>query len=144
MQTTPRTAQQACSPAGAAIRQRCPEQSHAERLRLLVVAVKLVTGGLELAVGVGLFAFSAAGLNARVAALARQARLQDPNAPLAVFIQHRLPSLASHKVVIAGTLISLGVMKIVGAVGLLKHRAWGFYLLAVLVACRRQLVVREG
>jgi uncharacterized membrane protein (DUF2068 family) len=106
----------------------------ADRLRLTVVVLKLVTGGLELMSGVGLLAFSALGLHELMDSLTRQNRWDDPDNAVLLLIQHRLPTLLSNKGMIAAGLIALGTVKVVGALGLLNHRPWGLYLLLGLLA----------
>jgi uncharacterized membrane protein (DUF2068 family) len=106
----------------------------AERFRLIVVVLKLFTGSLELVFGVGLLAFSVASLHGLVDSLARHHRWEDPDDAVLLLIQHRLPALLSNKSLIAASLIALGTVKVVGALGLLNHRPWGLYLLLGLLA----------
>ncbi len=105
----------------------------AEQARRVVAGIKLITGSLEVVFGTALLGVSVARLHRLVDALTRPERLEDPNDVVVLFIQHRVPLLASNKTLIAASLLTLGCIKIVGAIGLLRHRSWGFYLLLALL-----------
>ncbi len=104
-----------------------------ERYRTAVVVVKSAMGAAELSLGVVLLTMSADAIRALVDRLSREERVEDPNDPLVLFVQHRLPLLASNKTVLALTLLLLGSAKVVGAIGLLRRRPWGYWVLVVLL-----------
>jgi uncharacterized membrane protein (DUF2068 family) len=108
-------------------------RTRAERFRLFVVIVKLVTGGVEVVVGAFLLGLSVAGLQDAVSAVAREDRRFLQSDVAVVFVEHALRSVVSNKRMFALSLLALGTIKIVSAIGLLKHRAWGFYLLLAVV-----------
>jgi uncharacterized membrane protein len=105
----------------------------AEHFRILVVIFKLISGSLELATGTLLLLFSTSSLRSGLNSLVTTERQQDPNDPVVRFVELHLVPLISHKEFLAAGLVALGVVKIVGAVGLLKRRPWAYYMLVTLL-----------
>lgn len=109
------------------------ESHNVHRNRLLIVGFKLVTGGAEFVSGTIFLLLSAAGLQRIADAMIAEELREDPGDLFALLIQHRLPTLLQNKTAIAVALFFLGTVKIIGAVGFLLHRSWGFYLLTALL-----------
>jgi uncharacterized membrane protein len=60
--------------------------------------------------------------------LVRAKAQEDPHDPAADFIQHHLEGFVNERKGVAVGPVVLGTIKIVGAIGLLRRRAWGYYL----------------
>ena len=106
-------------------------RSRSERARIAIVSFKLLTGGLELVAGTALFILSEAGVHSLVDSLLGKVRTYDPNHPFVSFVQRHVPDVLSRKSTIGVALLALGVVNVVGAIGLLKHKPWAYYLILV-------------
>jgi uncharacterized membrane protein len=104
-----------------------------EPFRLAIVVFKLVTGGAELVVGSALLFLSGSGLRTIIDRLTAAERLQDPGDPVVSFVYDHLHSLLSDKATVGAALLVLGLVKVIGAIGLLRHKPWAYYLLLAMV-----------
>lgn len=103
-----------------------------ERYRLLIAAFKIVSGSVEIASGLLLAATSYRTLDRLITKSVSS--LAGSNPGLASFLERELHDLASHKQSLALLLVGLGSSKVVGAIGFLRRKSWGFYvMLSVLV-----------
>lgn len=105
----------------------------ARNIRLGIVSFKLVSGAAELVGGLALLILPPSLLKVIFSLASAEELREDPDDPFVLFIQHRLPQLLGTKHLIALGLILLGAVKIVGAVGLLRRRPWGYKLLVILL-----------
>ncbi|MEA2498476.1 MAG: putative rane protein [Actinomycetota bacterium] len=104
-------------------------------VRWAIALFKFVSGGLEVVSGVALTILPKGALTSIVNLVVAEEAREDPHDPAVTFIQTHLAGFLDQRGGVAVGLIVLGVVKIVGAYGLLRRRAWGYYLLvAVLVA----------
>jgi uncharacterized membrane protein len=101
----------------------------ADLARLAIVGFKFLSGGLEVLSGVALAVLPAGVLQTVVDMLVREEVREDPHDPAVAFIQGHLDGFLNQRHGVAVGLVVLGTIKIVGAYGLLKRRAWGYYLL---------------
>jgi uncharacterized membrane protein len=106
-------------------------ERRANLIRLGVVGFKFISGTLEFLTGVVLAIVPPGVLRALVDFLVRTEVREDPHDPTVAFIQQHLAGLLSERKSIGVGLLVLGMVKIVGAIGLLRRRAWGYYLLVV-------------
>lgn len=106
---------------------------HARNIRLGIVGFKLLSGAAELVGGLSLLILPPSLLKIIFSLASAEELREDPNDPFVLFIQHRLPQLLGTKHLIALGLILLGVVKIVGAIGLLLKKPWGHKLLVILL-----------
>jgi uncharacterized membrane protein len=98
-------------------------------VRWSIVAFKFVSGLAELATGAIVMIVPSPTIRTLFNLAAREEFREDPHDRLLPFIQHRLPELLGRKTFIGAALIVLGTIKLVGAIGLLLKKPWGYFLL---------------
>ena len=101
-----------------------------ERVRLAIVAVKFVTGTVEVVAASVLLLVPAGTLRDFVLRSVAEEQREDPNDLAAQFFKHHLGDIVSGRGTLGAALLALGAIKLVGAYGLLRRRPWGFYVLA--------------
>jgi uncharacterized membrane protein len=107
------------------------EMKRPDTVRLGIVAFKFCTGAVELVAGLMLAIVPPEVLRAVVDFLVRAELREDSRDPAIAFIQNHLAGfLSEHKGVGIGLFV-LGTIKIVGAIGLLRRKPWGYYLLVI-------------
>jgi uncharacterized membrane protein len=105
----------------------------ADIVRWSIAIFKFVSGGAELVSGVALSVLPAGVLTSIVDLVVAEEVREDPHDPAVAFIQTHLAGFLNQRGGVAVGLIVLGIVKIVGAYGLLKRRAWGYYLLVLVL-----------
>ncbi|HET7483475.1 MAG TPA: DUF2127 domain-containing protein [Actinomycetota bacterium] len=105
-------------------------------LRIWVIGFKLITGAVEFLAGLAVLVLPTSWLDQLIFASTRGELRADPNDLVANFLRSHGPAfLANHDQPLSFVLIALGAVKLVGAVGLIKRRPWGFWLaIGLLVA----------
>lgn len=99
-----------------------------------MIVFKFVTGAAELIAGVAFLALPRSWLRWMIFASTRGELRADPNDAIANFLRvHGPVFVADYNRSVSIVLIALGTVKLVGAVGLIKRRPWGFYLAAGLL-----------
>jgi uncharacterized membrane protein len=97
------------------------------RLRIFVIAFRLVTGVSELLSGFALLAIPTRWLRWVIFTSTRGELRVDPDDRIARLLRERVPSLIQHHHgSLALILIGLGVVKVTSAMGLIRRRAWGY------------------
>jgi uncharacterized membrane protein len=109
------------------------DQRRARWVRLFIVLVKLVTATIELVSALVLLTLSSGALQRLVNRLLAHEAVEDPHDLLVRLVHEHLAKVLTDKTTIAAVLLVLAVAKIVGAIGLLKRRPWGYVVLLVLV-----------
>ena len=102
-------------------------------VRLSIVAFKFVSGVAEVVTGAALVVIPHRALGFLLRFAATKELNEDPSDRIALLVQHHLPELLRTQGTIAAALIVVGVVKIVGAAGLLLRKAWGYYLLLIIM-----------
>lgn len=109
------------------------EARRTRNIRVAIVVFKILSGAAEVAAGLSLLVLPSSFLRSMFKLASAEELREDPNDPLVLFIQHRLPLLLGRKPFIALGLIVLGIVKLVASVGLLRRRPWGYKLLVILL-----------
>jgi uncharacterized membrane protein len=108
--------------------------SRPEWVRLFIVVAKLLTATVELVSGVVLLTLSSGDVRHLVDRLLAHEAVEDPHDLLVRLAHKDLGHVLADKTFVGAALLTLAAVKIVGAIGLLRHRPWAFYLLVLLVA----------
>jgi uncharacterized membrane protein (DUF2068 family) len=101
--------------------------------RILIASIKILTGTFEILSGLFLLFSTKGSLERLVGKLTQFLAHSSPkmSSTLAAHMHHLIDKRATLAII----LLVLGVVKLIAAVGFLKHRPWGYYLLvAVLIA----------
>ncbi|MGZ4141940.1 MAG: DUF2127 domain-containing protein [Actinomycetota bacterium] len=109
------------------------ERARGDLARYGVAGFKLVTAAAEGFAATVLLAFSSGHIERTTRRLLSSELNHDPNDVIARFISNHIHGVASDKTILGLTLAVVAAFKIVGAIGLLLHKPWGYYLLVVLV-----------
>jgi uncharacterized membrane protein len=120
-----------------------------DHLRLLIASYKIVTGTAEIVFASLLLFLSSEGLQNIVDGFTAEEGREDPSDLIVLFVQHHLPDILSGKGVFAIALLTLGVLKVIGGIGFVFKKDWGFWLVVALLAVLlpadvRELVIRPG
>jgi uncharacterized membrane protein (DUF2068 family) len=98
-----------------------------------VAAFKLVTATAEALAATVLLAFSTGHIERTVDRIVTKELRHDPNDLIANLVARHVRGVATDKTTLGITFAVVAAVKIVGAVGLLRRRPWGYYLLLALV-----------
>lgn len=96
-----------------------------------IIIYKLILGLLELLLGLGIILFQKNVLQI-YESFKTQEFLEDPHDLLVKLAENVVPFVLEHRGYIVLILILLGVVKIIGAIGLLYRQHWGLDILVVL------------
>jgi uncharacterized membrane protein (DUF2068 family) len=108
-------------------------RSRGDVARYGIAGFKLLTAAAEGFAATILLAFSSGHIERATRRLISNELKHDPNDVIARFISNHIHGVASDKTILGATLAVVAAFKIVGAIGLLRHKPWGYYLLLVLV-----------
>ncbi len=114
-----------------------------KQLRAIVVIFKLTTGIPEILLGLSLLLVSSGRLGELAESIAGAEFVEDPTDRIARMIGLWLPSLLAHKNLVGLGFLALGSTKVAGALGLLLHKPWAYYLLVFVAVLLLPLEIRE-
>lgn len=101
--------------------------------RLFLIGFKLLSGSAEIGAGILLLILGPSALEHLLRLASREELREDPADRLLALLQNRLPELWAHKHYFVAGLLVLGAIKIIGAVGLILRKPWGYYILVIVM-----------